>query len=716
MTVDLTASGGAAPTEGPASGRWAGRTHFGALGLTLLLALLAYANSFHGEFVLDNRAILLDDRRLQQWSWKNIHLILTREYWWPRAREGLYRPVTTFSYLLNYSVLGNEDRPFGYHLINFVLHCVNFALVYALIGSLTGRVWTAGFGAALFAVHPVATEAVTNIVGRADLLAAAGVLAGLLSYIRLKNLTGGRRALWLLALGLSFGLGLFSKENAIALAGLLVLYDVVFGSRPEWRGYAALLPGLALWLWARHEVFREAPPLPINMLNNSLVAGDFWTARLTAIKILGKYLWLMLWPQTLVADYSYNQIALVSLPFRGWEDWAALAAGAAIAALMALAVWNFRRRPALSFFIGFFFIAILPTSNLIVFCGSTMAERFLYLPMAGLIAAAVWGANRLRNALTQPQQKRMVLTGLCALLIAYAVRTYLRNEDWRTELGFWTQTARASPNSYRAHAGLAYALNKADPQHVRIDEVIAHINRAMEIASEPHLVLASAAEYYRIKGDTVAGTDAEGKPQMTPESLYWYEQSLRALLAAGKLMDMAQKDPARAVLEDVPEPASIPPAARAALYHHLGLTLMRLGRVDEAIESFLSGRRLTPAIAPPYLQLGFAYQAAGQYEQAAIALLQAGSFDREIPALGPLLLEVYSKLDPHGSSIRIEGNRASLNFRSPLVVRHVCAAYKEMARLLLDADYPDHARHVREGAVKKFGCAEAEFDELSQGQ
>ncbi len=140
-------------------------------------ALLAYSNSFRAGLAFDNAAVILQDSRIRAATPENLHLILTEEYWYNRMTTGLYRPLTTFSYLLNYAIFGNGPHPAGYHWVNFALHAVNIALVYLLglllfqESKLKERLALAL--AAVWAVHPVLTESVTNIVGRADLLAAS---------------------------------------------------------------------------------------------------------------------------------------------------------------------------------------------------------------------------------------------------------------------------------------------------------------------------------------------------------------------------------------------------------------------------------------------------------------------------------------------------------------------------------------------------------------
>jgi len=157
-----------------------------ALGLGLLV-LLAYANSLGNGFAMDANTLVLQDPRIRHLSAENLRLILQNDYWWPTFTLGVYRPLTTLSYLLNWSVLGGAGSPFGYHLINLLLHAANVWLVWLL----AQRVLTRGaafFAAALWAVHPIGVESVSNVTGRLrkektafDLLRAtfpAGTLSG----------------------------------------------------------------------------------------------------------------------------------------------------------------------------------------------------------------------------------------------------------------------------------------------------------------------------------------------------------------------------------------------------------------------------------------------------------------------------------------------------------------------------------------------------------
>src|SRR5271157_5777261 len=193
-------------------------------------ALLAYSNSFRAGFVFDNDRAILRDSRVQAATSENLHLILNQEYWYKTTATLLYRPLTTCSYLLNYAIFGNGPHPAGYHWVNFALHAVNMALVY-LLGLLLfqetrPRAHLALALAAVWALHPVLTESVTNIVGRADLLAGFGVLAGLLCHVHGGAASLWRKLLWLSGLALAATVGLFSKESAVVVLAAMVIYDL----------------------------------------------------------------------------------------------------------------------------------------------------------------------------------------------------------------------------------------------------------------------------------------------------------------------------------------------------------------------------------------------------------------------------------------------------------------------------------------------------------
>ena len=358
-----------------------------------MLALIAYSNSFRAELAFDNQAAIQSDPRIRALTRQNLDLIWSRGYWFDNAGPGLYRPLTTLSYLVNYVVFGNGERPAGYHWINFMIHTVNALLVYGL-GLAVFRYRQQSLAlAALWAVHPVLTESVTNIVGRADLLAGFGVLAGILCHIKATSESGARKVGWLIGLTLAATIGIFSKENAAALIFLMLAYDLAFrtgGLRASIPGYAAAALPLVLFLFRRSQIIATSPVNPATFVDNPLVGVGFWQSRLTAIQVIGRYMGLILWPQSLSCDYSYNQIPLFRGTLQHWGDWLTLLALMACLAAAALAAIWYRRSRTPFFFVALFFLTLAPVANIAILIGTIMAERFLYLPAVGFLGCVVW--------------------------------------------------------------------------------------------------------------------------------------------------------------------------------------------------------------------------------------------------------------------------------------------------------------------------------------
>jgi hypothetical protein len=204
--------------------------HVWKMALLWSLVFAAYSNSFNAGFVYDNESAILEDARVHEANLSNAHRILTEGYWVNQPTADLYRPVTTLSYLLNYAILGNGTNPAGYHWVNLVLHAANVSLVYALGISIFGDPALGLALAAIWGLHPLLTESVTNIVGRADLLAAWGILMGLLCHIRATAADEWRKAGWLIALTLSSPRGAITRirsEDGQILSSCTILFRIV---------------------------------------------------------------------------------------------------------------------------------------------------------------------------------------------------------------------------------------------------------------------------------------------------------------------------------------------------------------------------------------------------------------------------------------------------------------------------------------------------------
>jgi tetratricopeptide (TPR) repeat protein len=578
------------------------------------------------------------------------------------ATDGLYRPFTTLTYLVDYAVLGHADRPFGYHAANLGLHLACVALVYALVWELVRRTWPAAVAAALFGLHPVATEAVTNIVGRADLLATLGVLAGFLCHVR-----GGR---WRVGLVTAAAVAIFSKESGVVLlAGMLAYDGLLRRTSRDYLGYALVAGVFALYAAVRWSVMQSGlPPEDTSPIDNPLVEAPFWRARLTALRVLAMQVGQLVWPATLSADYSYAQI-----PVGTWVDGPAsvLLVAVAVAALAA-------GRGPVRFLLALFVLAVLPTANLLVLIGSIRADRFLYLPLvacAGLVALA---SERLA------QRGRVVTTALVVLvLLAAGARTFARNRDWTDELSLWSHTVRTAPRSAKAHKAYAAALFAAD--RGRLDTAIAGAERAVGIRPDYLDALVDLGGYYVVKAGSVPPADAP----------VWYARAIDVLergqpLAAQHAERFAARMVERGYARD-----DIPESGNPLLLNNLSLAYAGAGRFDDALAVYEALRRLQPTRAGHSVDVSAVLCNLGRWEEAAVALFEALILEPGHGDAGVRLVEVYRQLGKDG--------RAALDVRDPIVRRHRCRAFAALAGRLVDARLPDSAARIRTMAATECG-------------
>lgn len=776
------------------------------------VVLLTYANSFTAGFALDNKFIILEDPRLRVFSFatpadaeqtrNNLRLIFTQDYWWPKAVSGLYRPLTTLSFWLNYAVFGNKNEPAGYHWFNFFVHWTNACLVYFVVLALMNNVWPALFVACVFAVHPVNVESVTNIVGRGDLLAGVAVLGGLLFYMRsvrgvpdarpvgvmdsllgaayvaaagmlcwkmrdfglsawgvvavlagmgmvalvVAGISGGwQRVPWLLGAMGMLTFGVFAKENSVVLVGAVALYDFTYRVAAfrenklsnlvvnAWgwltRGYLVLVPPLLAMWYVRGEVFEKLRPPELPWVDNPLMmpGADFWTQRLTAIKVIGKYLWLLVFPHTLSPDYSYNQIPLVNWYFTSWEDWKALIALVAVVTVLLVAVRHYHRNKPVFWFIMFFFVALLPVSNLVRIIGSIMAERFLYLPSigyAGCLTILVYAVSRRLIVKLDVSEWAMRLWlqlcargVLCLVVVVYGARAFVRNFDWQDDVTLWTKAVRAVPNSFKSHKSLAYALYELDPtpNNIHLDRIIEEAEKARAITDKTQIVLLHLGAYYRLKGDRHAQQGPGGALSPTPESVIWYQKSVETLAAAVPLDREFNEDNRRKMLQRGHRLEEIEDVGNHEIYWNLGLSLLRLGRNEEALEAYRYMRHLAFANPDAYLSIASVQLSLGRLEDAAISLLQTLLLDNTRQESLRLLADLYRQIDREGCAVVLAQGQPRLNVDCRIVARHMCLAYYGLVDVFVKAKQYALARDTRNNAVQQYKCDPQAFDELLAG-
>jgi tetratricopeptide (TPR) repeat protein len=434
-------------------GRWTALAVFA-------VALAVYANSVANGFAYDDVSIIAQNARVHQLS--DLRAIWLTPYW-PIAGEvlGLYRPLAIFSYAVQWALSGGD--PWLFHLVNVLLHGGVTVLVLLVLRHLFSTM-AAVAGALLFAVHPVHTEAVANVVGQAEVLSAGGVLLACLIYIRADPDQGLTRARLYMIASLYFT-AMLVKEGAVVLPGLLVALDLMRRRvELDWRGMAryaremavplALLTATLLaYLFLRLEVLGSIggsdanPGLPfLREGHRVLSAMRGWT----------EFARLLIFPMDLSADYS----PAVILPAESWTPMTLLGVG--LFAVTLIAALLVGRYPAAGGAAWWFLIAILPVSNLLFPIGVLVAERTLYLPSVAvsILAAGLWG-----GVARAGERRVRVFASVAgvALLVLFSGRTVVRNPEWRDTDAVFEALYRDHPESYRAQLQFAIqALQQGD--------------------------------------------------------------------------------------------------------------------------------------------------------------------------------------------------------------------------------------------------------------
>lgn len=655
----------------------AARRHLWRLLLLWGLVFAAYSNSFDTRLVFDSSEVISQDSRLRTVSTQNVASILTKEYWPDGIATGLYRPLTTFSYLVNYAVLGNGPEPAGYHRVNFALHEANVALAYVLGLLVFEEVLPAFVLGATWGLHPLLTESVTNVVGRADLLSALGVLAGLLCYIRATGAAGPRKLAWLAGVAVAQMVGLFSKENAVVLPAVMLLYDLTWIGRVEWRarapGYVALVLPFAVFFYLRARLHAH---LGIQFVDNPLISAGFWTARLTAVKIIGKYLWLFIWPAQLSADYSFSAVTPFGWNVFRWEDFKTLIAVAVCIGAAGISGRWYTRRKELFFFVCFFFVTLIPVSNLVIFIGSIMAERFVYLPSVGLAGCLAFAAGALYKRLSAQNAlgAGAAWVAIGVICLALAARTYSRNVDWSDEIGLWSSAVTVCPQSFKAHLNLGNALMRTPGQEsaavaeyeaavqIKPDLAELHNNLGNALAKLPGRLPEAIAEYQaalRIKPDYAdahsnLGTVLSRLPGRLPDAVAEYQAALRtepnSVNAHSNLGSALSQLPNRLpeAISEYRAALRIKPDSAEVRYNLANALAQTPGGIEQAIAEYQTVLQADPASAPAHCNLGIALAKTGRLPEAIAQFQAALRIEPEFAAahsnLGSALSQIPGRL------------------------------------------------------------------------
>lgn len=439
--------------------------------------LIVYRNSLHGPFIFDDETSIVLNPAIRS-LWPPWAPLLS-----PPDTSAAGRPIVSLSLAFDYAL--NGLNVWGYHASNIAFHALTAILLYLVVRStfrtapLQERYGRAADGLALgisaiWAVHPVLTECVDYVIERTEILMGLFLLATLL--LTSLGSRSSRPGPWYAAACAGCALGMGSKEGMVVAPFLVLLYDVLFlaGSVHEaWSRRRSLYVALmGSWL--------VLLPALINRSHGSSAGFSFaeltpWLYARTQPGVILHYLELSIWPSPLVVDYF-------DWPIAGSAA-SVLPAASVILLLVAATVWGIRRRTPIGFLGAWFFLLLAPTSSFLPLRGELVAERRLYLPLISIVAIVVLAVDRCA-AIARPKGMRLRTLALASVtvpcLLVLGSLTYLRNQDYRTQITVWEDAVAKRPANARAHNNLGIALSREG----RYAEATGHFLEAVRLKTD----------------------------------------------------------------------------------------------------------------------------------------------------------------------------------------------------------------------------------------
>jgi tetratricopeptide (TPR) repeat protein len=436
---------------------WRSNTR-GHLIFLFVLGLGLYLNTLGHQFASDDAIVITDNEYTEQglagipdlFRYDTFRGFFKVEGKDKLVAGGRYRPLTPAMFAVLVQFVGQQ--PFAFHLLNVLSYALSGILIYLLVLRLmrgrSGGPFVALVTGALFVTHPLHTEVVANIKSFDEIATLFGSLLALLLSVKAHD-EGKPLGHWLAAF--VFFLALLAKENAITFLAVVPLAYYVFRGLTPGAALKRVVPfGMAALAflalrfsvlgWSMGSSSRELMNNPFLKLENGIWV-DFNTSEKlgTILFTLGKYSQLLVFPHPLTHDYYPRHI-----------DIHHLGQGAVLLSLalyLALAVWSlhaaWRRQPL--GFAGLYFLATLSiVSNLVFPIGTNMGERFLYMPSLGFCLAL----GLLAWPLARKGSRASLVYGVLALvLLAFSVKTVLRNPVWKDDYTLFTTDVKVSQRS-----------------------------------------------------------------------------------------------------------------------------------------------------------------------------------------------------------------------------------------------------------------------------
>lgn len=515
----------------------------------LLAATLAvYLPAMSGPFLFDDLSLpILSGRPPDEWTFYARRMI---------------RAIFNLSLLADYHLWGLNPAP--YHWLNWFLHAANGFLAFLILRAFKVSHRLSVLCAGIFWLHPLQTEAVSYIASRSEGLSVLFSYSALLLFV-----SRDRQAplSWSRTLGilLLMGLGVLSKESAVAMAGVFVIIDLLEGRLrrllSNWKLYLPMAAGGAAAAYHFIRIASREGSAGFGL--QGVRPLDYLWTQFQCIPIYLRF-YVLPWGQNL--DHGFP-LAKAPLDFLSWVGLAFLATLAGLA-------WRYRATyPLLLPGLLTFLILLTPTSS-IVPIADTLVERRMYLPFIGLLLATAALLERMAwNAARG--------AGAIAILALLAGLTGARNQIYTSSIAMWQDSIKGNPKNARAHFQLGYAFYREG----RCAEANKHYETAAAL-NKPD---------YELLVDWALSLDCAGSSEAAVEKLR-AATALKKDSHAWATLGMVYGKTGRPVeaLDALNQALAINRRDANALAYRGNVHLVG-GRIAEAIADFEAALRISPA-------------------------------------------------------------------------------------------------------------------------
>jgi len=551
------------------------------LAVILLLTFIAYFPSLKDGFTnWDDNQYVTENALVKNFTLANIITHFSQFY------MGHYHPFTMLSLMFDYLI--GSDHPFIYHFTNVILHLVNTFFVFWLVFLITKKINITIIVAALFGLHTLHVESVTWISERKDVLYAFFFLASLTNYIRYIQLDKKKYFIYAILL---FICSLFSKAQAVSLAGVIILFDYLYNRKLlNIKIILEKVPFIALALIFGY-ISMQADKT--NLYAEGLDNYSWLQRILLASYSLGLYFWKLIFPLHLSNWYPYPFQAAESMP---WWLWLFLTVP--LIYLSAI-IFTLKKNRFIAVSLLFFGLNIITMLQIFPIRDVIMADRYVYISSLGFFLLIGYLLNYLIEK--KPKMMKSIRGGVLVYVLLLVILTNARASIWKDSLSLWEDTISKYPQVPIAHLNYGKALSE---QNGKLNEAIQQYDIAIKLDTNFSIAYNNRGVAKDMKGEKESAILDYSKA-ISLNSDYKLAYSNRA---------MAKKDinDFKGALADI-NISIIKSPEEGAYYRNRGLIRMAEKKYKEALNDFSTALKYDPKLAYAWSDRGTAKYFLGDY-------------------------------------------------------------------------------------------------------